>query len=227
MRIRSFFFLASLCALARPGAVAAQHIPSPYRYTETSQELSVFGGTIRPGTGIYGFGPGPGPVMGVRYGIEVSGPISLEGQLGYIPTTRDVVNPDRPEGNRAIAQADQRLLTADVRLNFSLTGRRTWHRLNPFLLAGGGLVVDLSGAQPEDAALLEADRFQMGTKVEGAAGGGLRLFLTDRWTVRGDAVLNLWKLTTPDGWGTRGFTGVPRKEWVSGPLLTFGLGYRF
>ena len=228
MRIRSFLILASLCFLARADA-GAQQVPSPYRFIETSQEAGAFGGWLAPGRGPFDLGPGPAAVTGVRYGLEVSGPISVEGTVGYMPTTRYVSDPGRVEGDRVIGEAETNLLLADVRLKMSLTGRRTWHGLNPFLVAGGGMSVDLSGEQPLDERLLVDDRFEMGTGVLGVAGGGLRWFVTDHVVVRGDALLSLWKIDVPEGWRdpARELGAVPESEWVSGPRLTFGIGYRF
>lgn len=229
MRIRSFLVLASLCALASVEAASAQSVPSPYRFFETTHEVSVFGGWLSPGRGPFELGPGPGPLMGVRYGLEISGPISAEGTLSYLPTTRNVVDPGRAEGDRIIGEADAALFIADARVKLSITGRRTWHGLNPFLIAGGGVTVDLSGEQPLDERLLVDDRFEMGTGFVGMAGGGLRWFLSDRIIVRGDALLNLWKLDIPQGWRDpeRELGPVGEGEWVSGPAFTFGIGYRF
>ena len=50
-------------------------------------EFSAFGGRISPGTGRFGFGPRPGQMTGVRYGLELSGPLSVEGVASWIPTT--------------------------------------------------------------------------------------------------------------------------------------------
>ncbi|MBW3534372.1 MAG: hypothetical protein KY453_04005 [Gemmatimonadetes bacterium] len=229
MPIRSFPILASLCALAWAEIGSAQSVPSPYRFFDTSHEIGVFGGQLSPGRGPFDLGPGPGPVVGVRYGLEVSGPISMEAAVSYMPTTRNVVDPGRVEGDRVIEEADVEILTADLRVKLSLTGRRTWNNLNPFLVAGGGVTVDLSGGQPEDERLLVDDRFEMGTGFIGVAGGGLRWFLSDHFVARGDALLNLWKLDMPLGWRDpeRELGPVGEGAWVSGPLLTLGIGYRF
>ena len=229
MRIRSFALLAGLAGTVLAEPAAAQRVPSPYRFFETSQEVTLFGGWVSPGRGSLEIGPGPGPVLGARYGIELSGPISLEGVVSYIPTTRRVVDPARLEGDRVIGEADAELAVVDVRLKLSITGRRTWNSLNPFLIAGGGVSIDLSGTEPLDERLLADDRFDMGTGFVGVAGAGLRWFASDRFVARGDALLNLWRLDVPQGWRdpTRELPVVGDSEWVSGPLLTLGLGYRF
>jgi hypothetical protein len=228
MRAQTLFHAAVLlCLCTRP--VGAQTIPSPYRFWETRQEAGPFGGWISPGTGRFGYGPGPGPMVGVRYGLDFPGPLSIEGIVNWIPTTRDVVDPRRDEGEGVIGSADANLLGVDARLKLSLTGQRTWHGLNPFALAGVGLMWDLADAGEVEADLEETDRFQMGTAFVGQLGGGLRVFFTDQWIMRADALLHVWKLDAPDGFRdqSRGFGDVGLSEWVNASSISLGVAYRF
>jgi hypothetical protein len=228
MRSKTLFHAAVLLCLA-PLPLAAQTIPSPYRFWETRQEAGPFAGWIVPGTGRFGYGPGPGPMIGVRYGLDFPGPLSIEGVVNWIPTTRDVVDPRRIEGERVIGSSDANLLGADARLKLSLTGQRTWHSLNPFVLAGLGLMWDLADPDAVEEDLGEEDRFELGTAFVGQLGGGLRVFLTDRWIVRTDALLHVWKLDAPDGFRdpSRGFGSVGVSEWVNASSISVGVGYRF
>ncbi len=228
MRLKNLLVTALLAGLTR-GHAAGQSIPSPFRFFETKQEAGAFVGWIAPGTGRFEYGPGAGPMVGVRYGIELSGPISLEGVAQWIPTTRDVIDPRRQEGSRRIGEADATLVGADVRLKLSLTGPRTWHHLNPFALAGAGALWDLAKPAAIEDDLGEQDRFDFGTAVVGVLGGGVRWFATDHWIVRGDALLHVWKLDTPDGFrlSSRGFTDVGTSEWVNASSIGFGVAYRW
>jgi hypothetical protein len=216
-----------LCLCSR--SIDAQTIPSPYRFFETRQEAGPFGGWIAPGTGRFGYGPGPGPMLGARYAIDFPGPLSLEGVVSWIPTTRDVIDPRRAEGQGKIGEADSYLLGADARLKLSLTGPRTWHGLNPFVLAGIGLMWDLAGSTAVEEQLETTDRFQFGTAFVGQLGGGLRYFLNDHWIVRSDALLHIWKLDAPDGFRdvSRGFGDVGLSEWVNASSISLGVAYRF
>lgn len=211
------------------GPVSAQTIPSPYRFIESRQEAGLLGGHVSPGTGRFGFGPGPGPVWGARYGINLSGPFGLEAAVRYSPTKRDMVDPGRVEGDRVVGELSSELVMIDGRLRFSLTGDRTWHGLSPFFAVGGGLVFDVANDESDAEILLADDRFQFGTSFLGILAGGLRWFPWERFLVRGDLSLSIWQLKTPRGYSDpeREFTGVDEKEWVSGSSITLGVGYRF
>ena len=228
MRLHSLIATA-LLALAARGPLAGQTIPSPYRFYDTRHEAGAFAGWIAPGTGRFEYGPGPGPMVGARYGIEVSGPFSLEGVVTWAPTERDVIDPRRAEGARRIGTADANLLGVDARLKLSLTGPRTWHNLNPFLLAGAGAMWDVAGDDEDEDDLVSGDRFEFGTAFVGVVGGGARWFLSDHWIVRTDALPHLWKLDAPDGFrlASRGFTDVGSAEWVNASSISIGAAYRF
>ena len=229
MSVTRIVATAIVLLISSRSAAAGQTIPSPYRFFETRQELSAFGGQISPGTGRFGYGPGPGQMVGVRYGLELSGPLSVEGVASWIPTTRDVVDPSGFVGARTVGSADVQLFAADVRFKLSLTGQRVWHNLNPFLFAGAGMARDFAQADPADLDLDEDDRFEFGAAFMSVLGGGLRWFVKDPWIVRADGGLHLWKLDAPIGFRLvdRGFGDVGSSEWVSAPSISISLGYRF
>jgi hypothetical protein len=207
----------------------AQTIPSPYRFIETRQEAGLFGAYMSPGTGRFGFGPGPGPAWGARYGLNISGPFGLEGIAGHLSTTREIVDPGRVEGDRVVGEMSSHLVMLEARLRFSLTGDRTWHRIAPYAAMGGGVVFDVSQDNSDEGLILPQDEFNFGTSVLGTLGAGVRWFPWDRFFVRGDLSLVLWRLKTPRGYSDpeRGFRGVDEKEWVSGPSFSLGLSFRF
>jgi hypothetical protein len=209
--------------------LVGQSIPSPYRFIETSQEGGAFLGYFSPGRGQFEFGPGPGPVLGGRYAIEVGGPFSLEGVASFFPTTRYVIEPGRVEGDRIVGEADARIVMIDGRLNFSPLGRRLWNGLGAYLLAGGGIAFDIAGDQPEDEQLLGDDRFDFGNSFTGLLGAGARWLPSDRLAFRIDGYLGLWKIDTPDGYfvADRELGSVPEDQWVSGPAVTLGAALRF
>ena len=165
--------LAAILASAMdPARLSAQRIPSAYRFIESSQEAGAALFTVEPRAGIFGFGPKGGRIMGSYYQVRVGGPFSIQGNLGYLPTTRDVIDPRRDEGDRKIGEADVTMGTADVRLQFTLTGPRTWYRLAPHLFAGGGIAMDLAPEQDIDMVLDEDDRFSFGPSFLGVLARG-------------------------------------------------------
>ena len=78
-----------------PGKREAQTIPSVYQFLEKAQEAGPFVGRITLSTGRFGYGPKGGLLFGGRYGVHVSGPISLEGAIGVVEGARDIISPGR------------------------------------------------------------------------------------------------------------------------------------
>lgn len=217
--------------LAGPGAARAQEIPSPYRYIETAQEVGIFGGILSPGTGQFDLGPKEGPAGGVRYAIELSGPFSLEGVGRTLVSERDLRDPRRAVGDRVVGTADVLLTSVDARLKFSLNGRRTWHGLGPYVVAGAGLAFDLAGEPAVDEDVLPAvHRFDFGTSFIGLMGLGVRWIPRDDFELRLDGEFDLWQLDTPSGYldNPEFFENPPpENEWVSALGLTLGAAFRW
>ena len=222
--------------VASPTAGFAQTIPSSYRYLEHAQEAGFVSGYLNLANGSLDLGPKSSAFVGGRYALELSGPLSVEGLLLYVPTVRDVVDPRRAEGDRSIGETDANLLMADARLAFSLTGRRTWHGVSPYLFVGGGVALDVAGLGEAEEILLEEDRFDFGTTFTGSGGTGLRLAPSERIMIRLDANIVLWRLRTPRGFGQPGkgfgepgeeMEDVVEREWVRGFGFALGAAWRF
>lgn len=235
-----FLALTSIATLGiRPTDLSAQSIPSPYRFVETSQEAGVFTSTLTPDTGMFGFGPRGGRILGSHYQIRVGGPFGVQGNLGYLPTTRDVIDPRREEGDRKIGEADVTMATVDVRLQFTLTGPRTWYGFAPHLFAAGGAAFDFAPEQEIDTVLDEDDRFTFGPSFLGSFGGGIKWFLFERIAIRAEGMATYWKVNTPRGFLRTDRELVPPPEgsdepgvpsesfWSLGKGWSVGIAYRF
>ena len=217
-------------ALVVPVAASAQAIPSPYDFIEKRNEVGVYTGLVQAEKGRFDLGPDGGTSLGARYGIELSGPLSLEGHVGFVSGTRAIVNPARLEGDQIIGETDVLLTQIDGRLRFSFVGARTWHSLSPFVSFGGGVVFDVADAPPEDTEVLDpADVFDFGVSFYGTAGVGTRLFLTDTFALRLDGTFSLWQIDTPPGFSDpdRGLENVEESEWMSGLEVAVSLLYRW
>jgi len=227
----SIFSLALACLLTglRAPQVEGQSIPSHFQFFETKHEAGILVGITGQSTGRFGYGPKPGPSFGARYGFHLGGAFGLEGVFEYKPTTRDMVDPTREEGDMVVGEADAEMMSFDGRLSFSLTGDRTWRRLNPFLFIGGGIAWDAAGESEGDALLLPADRFEFGVRFVALLGGGVRWLLSERVLIRTDIALTMNQLKAPEGFldPARALKGVGEKEWVSGPAFSVGVAYRF
>ena len=222
LSLRTLCGAAVLALTLAPSWADAQSIPSPYSYFGAKKETGPVVGYMSAATGRFGYGPPGGALLGLRWGIELTGPLSFETVAGVVSGSRDIVNPGRDEGERKVGEADVQLMTLDARLKFGLTGDRTWHKIAPFIVFGGGMAFDLAGVDPLEDDLAPEDRFAFGNSFFGTLGGGTRWFLTDRFGVRADAVFSLWKLKTPPGFSDpeRDFGNVEESEWVRGLSFT-------
>lgn len=214
--------------------VGAQTIPSSYSFIQGRQEVSILSGVLPLEAGSMELGPQSGPVVGARYAIEAVGPLFFEGVVTYSPTQRSVIDPRRARDDWSIGESPVHLLMADARLDFSLTGRRTWRRISPHLYVGAGLASDLASEGELDRNLLPEDVYDFGTRITASGGSGLRLSLTRKLMLRAEVGMTMWKINTPGGFDDS--TKRPeneqedpllRSEWVRGYGLTLGLGWRF
>lgn len=220
--------VAGLFLLATAHA-SAQSIPSPYEYLERRQEVGPFVGQMSASTGSFGYAPSGGLLYGARYAIELSGPLSFEGRLAGVRASREVVDPSRVEGDRVLGEVDTPIMLIDVGFRFTLTGRRSWHGLAPFIGAGGGMAIDMGDKAGLDERLLPEDVFDFGNSFFGTIGGGTRWFLTDRIAARADGLFSLWKVDTPPGFSdpARDFGNVSDGEWLAATSFTLALLYRW
>lgn len=228
--------MASLAA-ARPAA--AQNIPSPYKFVETSQSFLLYGTYILTDRGVIDTGPGSGPAAGLGYTLRISGPFELDTRLTYLPTSRkvfDIVPTDtatlhaNPKaGLSEIGTASLSLLLLDASLRFDLTGPRTWHRLQPFALLGVGGVMRVASDNSIEENTLPTDvdlRVQFRTGFTGNVGAGFEWHTSDHVTLRFDARDLLWKLHIPPGFIQQGRL-ISDTEWVQTGQFELGLAYRF
>lgn len=216
--------VACLAPLLAPVPGTAQNIPSPYRFIERGQEAGPVVGYMSADAGRFGLGPKSAVFYGGSYAVAVGGPVSLEGAVLVVPTERDVVNPRRVGDQVLDDPAEVTLVNVTARLRFNLTGRRTWHGLQPFALAGAGVMFDVQGEQAEDQRLEEDERFDFGTEFTGVFGGGARWVVTPTLALRGEAGISLYQLDVPEGWRdpVLELENVPESEWVSASVFTLG-----
>ncbi|MGD8287046.1 MAG: hypothetical protein PVI31_00320 [Gemmatimonadota bacterium] len=216
--------------LAVPPGAAGQTVPSPFSFVERKQEVGPFFGYMNASTGRFGYAPSGGLWYGGRYALQLgTGPMSLEGVAGLVDGTRDIIDPNQPEGSRAVGEGDVQIATVQAGLRFSATGNRSWHALSPFLSIGAGVAFDLADTPQANALLEERDIYDFGTSFFGTLGLGSRLFLTEQLALRGDGTFSLWRVGTPPGFSDsdRPFEAVDDREWVRGLSGTITLMYRW
>lgn len=223
---KALFVLAVLMLAGFASDARAQTVPSVYEYIETRHAFGLFGGYVELDDGSRDLGPGPAPLFGARYGIRLAGPLLGGLELGFAPTTRTLY--DRPNPNStdllAIGEDDMVIMAADAELRFVLTGERTWRRLAPYIVAAGGLALDLTPGSATEEGLEANQLYRFGPTFAARGGAGTELFLTDRISIRAEFRDNLWRLNYPVG-----LTGLQEEqtEWRHNFGVTIGSSFNF
>jgi hypothetical protein len=226
----TFITFASALLVLVPAA-AAQQIDSPYRFVDRGQRVGIFGGHVSTGEDALRAGPQDGPIFGARWALRVSGPFSLGAEVAYMPTTRTVRDTAFVAADslfRELGEANMRLVSVMGNMHFSVTGARTWHSLQPFVVLGGGVVIDLAGTPAIEAELPGNVRYDFGTSFAGQLGGGVEWFPSQQLSVRVDARNVLWRLTVPEAYGlTTPGARLENATWENNFALTAGLSFYF
>jgi hypothetical protein len=194
-------FLACSLTLLRP--LQAQQITSPYRFIETSHSLGIYAGYLLTDPGTPAVGPQNAPIVGIRYNLRLTGPLSGEAAISFAPSERQVIRDDtlvqginpQPTGETPAMN----LLFAEAGLRFHVTGARTWRGLAPYAVVTGGVAADLSGRTEADEALPEVQRFRFGPSFALGAGVGTDWFLSERLSLRLEARNHILRLQIPAG----------------------------
>jgi len=220
-----------LLAIVPSFRLAAQvgHDPShsPYRDVRRGATLVLTFGHLGGSRGGPGVGISDGPTGGLRY-EALFGALGATLGIAYGHTTRFVVDPTKDSVSRKSGPFDTDVVLADAALQLSLTGRKTWHGLAPYV--GGALGVAVGGGSPPDPS-----GYNFGNKLTLAPQAGVRWYPARRVSVRADFRLVLWKLRYPLGYKqpspVDGGRVLPLDasldEWTSHPWITIGLGWTF
>lgn len=192
---------------AAPGELAGQQeggppdIDTPYRWIDRSFRVAAYAGRLETGRGDLTIGPASTQIVGARTRVHLTGPVSLEGNLGYASSERAVIDPRPTSGPAAVDTVPFRWVVAEGALQFALTGQRTWHQLQPYALIGGGLIAAVD--EPRSDALADADaadlRFELNAAPTAVAGIGAEWHVSESVGVGFEVRDHLWRLTTPDG----------------------------
>jgi opacity protein-like surface antigen len=230
-RSPAYWILAAAAAASFAQPANAQRIDSPYRFLDHGQFGSVWAGHAWPADGRIGNGPEPAPIFGIAWALRVSGPFALNVEAGYMPTTRtvrDTVFNETESMFESLGEADFSLLTAMANLRLNLTGSRTWNSLQPFVVAGAGVAVDVASGSSIEADLPPNARFNYGTSFAGQLGAGVDWFLSPRVSIRLDARDLFWKLPVPEAFLlTENGAALSRSEWEQNFTLAAGLSIHF
>jgi hypothetical protein len=218
-----------------PALAQVGHRPesSPYRDIPKGHTLTGTFGQFGGSGGRFGIAPHDGQVYGFRYDERTGSTIQFGLGFARGNLQRLIVDPFVQLANRVSGPVDQTVTFAETNLQFNLTGGKTWHRLAPFV--GSGVGMTFPSGTPADTS-----GFELGKKIYLAPFAGLRIFVTDRLSLRGEARATFIKLKYPSSFeaepplepGTPDhpnavITDGNTSEWSTSSWLTVGIGYSF
>jgi hypothetical protein len=200
--ILAFAFLAPALAPQRLLAQEEERIRTPYRWIDGSLRAGLYAAYIATDPGGLEQGPRSSALFGSRLRVRLSSPLSFEVNLGYASSERDVVYPLAEGGPAVVDRVGVDWLLLEGYLQLSLTGARSLHRLQPYLLMGGGILQGLSeDVSPDfETGTDEQFRFELGTRPSLALGAGVEWDVSDRLGLAFEVRDHLWRVPTPDAW---------------------------
>lgn len=235
LRLFSSLVLATVFGTA---ALHAQQIPSPFRYIETKHSLGAFAGYLvtdagqidllqSPGAEL---GPRSAPILGLRYNLRFTGPVSGEAALGFSPSQRAVYETDALAGDTIqrplpTGEAGVLLLLAEGGVRFHLTGARTWNNLAPYVLATGGLVADVARRGSDEDFVPTTERYRLGPGFAVGASLGTDYFVSPRTSLRVELRDQIWRVAAPQGFQVE--SNDDRTRWKNNLGFSLGVAYHF
>ncbi len=185
-----------LVSIAAPLTAQVGHNPasSPYRDIRYGKTFTALVGDIGGNGGKIGVGPHDGRSYGGRFDIRLSAPVTFGLSISKATLQRLVVSAADSVATRVTGPVDQDVTFIEAALQLNLTGRKTWHRLAPFISGSAGWMhgADLKASQGADSS-----GYRFGNKIYLTPSAGLNLVLTDNVALRFEARQMFWKLSYP------------------------------
>lgn len=188
--------------LTAPSAAAQEEvIDTPYRWIERGTRVGLVGGYVFTNRGDPPFGPGSSPFLGARLRARLSSPLSLEIGVGYGNSDEYVIDPRLETGPQVVDTVGADWLIIQASLQFALTGARSYRRLQPYIVLGGGILQGLSTGTSD---VLESPQqpflYDIGTSPMVHLGVGAEYDLSRTFGLALELRDNLWRIKTPEGW---------------------------
>ncbi len=179
-------------------------IDTPYRWIEQGMRFAVSPGYIFTSRGSLNLGPGSTPTAAGRFRIRVSNPLSFEINATYGNSNRFIVDPLANGGPAVVDTVNSSWILAEAAVQFTFTGGRTWHGIQPYLIFGGGGIFGLGEeVSPfEDLLNLQLYVYEIGSAPDFLAAGGLEWILSRKVGLSFEVRDHIWRLKAPEGFFT-------------------------
>ena len=179
----------TLALALAPASVWAQtgHPPgsSPYRDIVPNKTVTLFGGYMFGTGGTIGVAPHDGSFGGIRFDVRVSSPISLALSFQYGGMQRNYVDLADTAGGFIKGPIAQDVFMAEIGGQFNVTGKKSWHRLAPFM----GVTLGIASANTSS---VDHSGFKFGTRFEISPQWGTRIVLSNRIILRAEMRWIFW-----------------------------------
>jgi hypothetical protein len=201
------------------------HAPdrSPYRDRDYNRDWTFFGGQFSGERDPVGVAPTDGPMAGVRWQMHMTGPIYFGLRLAGASVDRRVIDPAKRLDERELGTEKVPMAFADMALELSLTGHKTWRGLAPFINGGLGVVADLRGAN-------DIGSYRFGVPFTMTLGTGVSWTPAKNWSLRLDWSHYLYRIQYPTTYYLKTTedpavlpAGAARSFWRRNPALLIGV----
>jgi hypothetical protein len=224
---------AALCTVSptvRPSVAQVGYDParSPFRDVTHEKGPFVTTGWLAGERGRVGVGHANGSTITAGFEFPITGNLNFFTSFTYALTDRYIVDPTKDDSVRKTGPFEDDMSILDIGVRFSLTGRKTWRNLAPYLRAAAGLAT--SRGSPVDSS-----GYRFGRKIAFSPGAGVRWYPSRRVIVVLDGRATLWRLRyPPDFHAIRSPDGIPvlaadqpRTDWTVHPWVSVGVGWTF
>ncbi len=183
----------------RPAA-QQEVIDTPFRWIERGFRVGIYGGYVFTNRGMLNMGPGSTPIVGTRLRVRLSSPLTLELNFGYgFDSNLYLVDPRTPQYPAPVDTVGVTWAVVQAGFQFSFTGARTWHGLQPYLLLEGGLFFGLSQERSNKIAIpTRPFLFRIGTQPVFDFGLGAERQL-GKVGIAFETRAHLWRFKAPEG----------------------------
>lgn len=175
---------AAACALAAPASAqtVVGRVPTDavMRDVEGGQRFGTFIGWLDTGADPVGVRAHASPILGVRYGVPMAGPMYFAMRLYTTASDRDVFVADTAPGGRRAGTASANQLGFDAQFELALTGQRSWHGVQPLVTGGLGIITGVANH-------FDAAKYAPGASLTYLLGVGARFHTGRNGELRADA----------------------------------------